>query len=172
MDKHLIETESWLQEYRILEQRIESLYCQAQRPQLKEMFLRMGPRGDKNMAVDLDRINVQGGHRPVPWAVNLESVCEKIKQMSEETMGKIMACLAQQNDMVLTVERAGLSHEENLYVEQRYFLGMSIKEMERDGCMETRLRQIKLSALQKIYDSRNRTMVKAVKSGNVRVNES
>jgi hypothetical protein len=49
---------------------------------------------------------------------------------------------------------AGLTNEEQLYIEQRYFLGMSVREMEREGCRETRLREIKRSALEKIHLAR------------------
>lgn len=157
MDKSLIETESWLSEYRIIEKRIDSLYKQAQRPMLREAFLKMGPKGDANMAVDMGRINVDGGHNPIPWVVNLESAYAKAKDISDDIASKIEACLAQQAMMLLAVDRAGLTQEEHLYIEQRYFEGMSVKEMEREGCRHTRLVDVKRSALEKIYSARTQT---------------
>ena len=165
MDKHILETESWLQDYKILEKRIDALYEQAQKPGLLGMFLKMGPKGDKDMAVDTDKVSVQGGHKPVMWATNLEEIYSKVKEMSDDIARKIQACLAQQSDMVQVVDSAGLSTEEYLYIEQRYFLGMSVKEMERNGAGETKLQQIKRSALEKISVARGNVRQSAAKSG-------
>lgn len=165
MTNELIQTESWLAEYLILEKRIGALYKQAERPQLRDMFLKMAPKGDKNMAVDTDKVNVQGGNKPIPWAANLETIYAKVKEISQDISDKIMACVEQQTDMRCAVDRARLTHEEYLYVEQRYFLGMSVKEMERDGCMATRLKQIKRSALEKISVVRGNATQNAAKSG-------
>ena len=165
MTKELIQIESWLSEYLILEKRIESLYKQAQRPHLREMFLKMGPKGDKNIAVDTDKINVQGGHKPVMWATNLEGVYARVKEMSDDITSKLQACLAQQAEIMSVVDSAGLDHEEYLYIEQRDFEGLSVKEMERNGCGETKLLQIKRAALQKIYDERCIVRQSVAKSG-------
>ena len=154
MDKNLVQVESWLSNYTILEKRIDALYKQSQRPQLKEMFLKMAPKGDKNMAIDTEAVSVSGGHKPIPWAVNLESVLSKVKEISDGISESMKACAAQMQDIRCAVSMAGLDNEEYLYIEQRYFLGMSVKEMERDGCMRTRLSDVKMSALQKIYDAR------------------
>lgn len=159
LDKKLIEVESWLSEYLILEKRIDALYKQSQRPHLREMFLKMGPKGDKNMAVDTEATRVDGGKSPIPWAVNLESVLAKVKEISQDISDNIMDCVRQQMDIRCAVDQAGLTHEEYLYVEQRYFLGMSVKEMERDGCRLTRLKEIKMSSLKKICAARSTTTV-------------
>lgn len=159
LDKKLIEVESWLSEYIILEKRIDALYKQSQRPHLREMFLKMGPKGDKNMAVDTDKVNVMGGHKPIPWMFNLEAVFAKVNEISDEIGESMKACAAQMQDIRCTVGMAGLDNEEALYVEQRYFLGMSVKEMERDGCRLTRLKEIKMSSLKKICAARSTTTV-------------
>lgn len=150
MDKNLIQTESWLSEYLILEKRIDALAAQAQKPGLLGMFIKMGPKGIKDMAVQTDAIHVDGGFPPLPWATKLESVYAKVKEFSEDISTKMMACVAQMTDIRCAVDRAGLTQEEALYIEQRYFLGMSVKEMERDGCGRSKLSDIKLSALEKI----------------------
>lgn len=154
MTKEQIQIESWLSEYLILEKRIDALYEQAQKPGMLGMFIKMGPKSTANMAVQTDAIHVDGGFPPLPWAINLETVYAKVKELSDDISEKIMACVAQMADIKCAVDRAGLTHEEYLYVEQRYFLGMSVKEMERDGCKRTRLGDVKESALQKIYQAR------------------
>jgi len=156
MTKELTQTESWLSEYLILEKRVDALYQQAQRPALKEMFLKLGPKGDKNMAVDTEATRVSGGRACVPFNVCLDEIQAKLKEMAEDIRAKIQSCLAQQADIQAVVDRAGLTHEEYLYIEQRYFIGMSVKEMERDGCKHNRLANIKRVALEKICDARVR----------------
>lgn len=165
MDKHLIETEKWLSEYTIIEKRINALLQQSQRLHLKELALKLGPKGDKNMAVDTEKVRVDGGHRPVPWVIDFEKLYPKLKEISDEITDQILECEHELADRQIVVGRADLTNEERLYIEQRYFLGMSVKEMERNGCRETRLLQIKRSALKKIYDARHKVRQSTVKSG-------
>lgn len=155
MDKHLIETEKWLSEYIILEKRIDALYKQSQRPHLKELALKFAPKGDKNMAVDTEKVRVDGGHRPVPWVIDFEKLYPKLKEISDEITDQILECEHELADMRMVVGRAGLTNEERLYIEQRYFLGMSVKEMERDGVGRNKLADTKKSALEKIHKSRS-----------------
>ena len=154
MAKELVEVERWLSEYTILEKRIDALYKQSKRRHLRELALKMGPRGDKNMAVDTEKVRVDGGQRPVPWYITFEQLYHNLKEVSEEISQEILACEHQLTDMRSVVRMAGLTNEEQLYIEQRYFLGMSVREMEREGCRETRLREIKRSALEKIHLAR------------------
>lgn len=155
MDKHLIETEKWLSEYTIIEKRIDALYKQSQRPHLKELALKFAPKGDKNMAVDTEKVRVDGGHRPVPWVIDFEKLYPKLKEISDEITDQILECEHELADMRMVVGRAGLTNEERLYIEQRYFLGMSVKEMERDGVGRNKLADTKKSALEKIHKSRS-----------------
>ncbi len=159
MTNELITTESWLAEYLILEKRIDALYEQAQKPGLLGMFAKMGPKGIKNMAVQTDAIHVDGGFPPLPWAVSLEPIMADLQKRYDEISADMKACIAEMADIKCVVGQAGLTNEERLYIEQRYFLGMSVKEMEREGCGETKLLQIKRSALQKICDARIRKVV-------------
>ena len=167
MDKNLIQTESWLSEYLILEKRITALYKQADCPYLKNMFLKMGPQGDKNMAVNIEQERVSGGSKAIPWAMNLEEIYAKVKEVSDDINTKIVACVTQQTEIRHAVAIAGLSHEEYLYIEQRYFLGMSVKEMEREGCGYNKLANIKKFALEKICKVHN----KAIKYTEVKKHE-
>lgn len=163
MNKHLIETEKWLSEYTIIEKRINALLQQSQRPHLKELALKFAPKGDKNMAVDTEKVRVDGGHRPVPWIVDFEKLYPKLRKISDEITDQILECEHELADRQIVVGRADLTNEERLYIEQRYFLGMSVKEMERNGCGETRLKQIKRSALEKIATVRGKVTQKAAK---------
>lgn len=150
MTKELVEVERWLSEYTILEKRIDALYKQAKRPHLRDLALKLGPRGDKNMAVDTERVKVDGGKRPVPWYVTFEREYPKLKEVSEEIGQEILACEHQLTDMRAVVRMAGLTNEEQLYIEQRYFLGMSVRELEGEGYGRNKLADIKKSALEKI----------------------
>lgn len=150
MAKELVEVERWLSEYIILEKRIDALYKQAKRPHLRDLAFKLGPRGDKNMAVDTERVKVDGGKRPVPWYVTFEREYPKLKEVSEEIGQEILACEHQLTDMRAVVRMAGLTNEEQLYIEQRYFLGMSVRELEGEGYGRNKLADIKKSALEKI----------------------
>lgn len=150
MAKELVEVERWLSEYTILEKRIDALYKQAKRPHLRDLAFKLGPRGDKNMAVDTERVKVDGGKRPVPWYVTFEREYPKLKEVSEEIGQEILACEHQLTDMRAVVRMAGLTNEEQLYIEQRYFLGMSVRELEGEGYGRNKLADIKKSALEKI----------------------
>ena len=150
MTKELVEVEKWLSEYTIIEKRIDALYKQAKRPHLRDLALKLGPRGDKNMAVDTERVKVDGGKRPVPWYVTFEREYPKLKEVSEEIGQEILACEHQLTDMRAVVRMAGLTNEEQLYIEQRYFLGMSVRELEGEGYGRNKLADIKKSALEKI----------------------
>ncbi len=156
MTKELAEVERWLSEYTIIEKRIDALYKQAKRPHLRDLALKLGPRGDKNMAVDTEQVRVSGGHQPLPWIVDFEMLYPKIAEVSEEISQEILACEHQLTDMRAVVRMAGLTSEEQLYIEQRYFLGMTVREMEQEWCGRTRLQGIKVSALKKIYDARRK----------------
>lgn len=155
MTKELVEVEKWLSEYQIIEKRIDALYKQSKRRHLRELALKLGPRGDKNMAVDTEQVRVSGGHQPLPWIVDFEMLYPKIAEVSEEISQEILACEHQLTDMRSVVRMAGLTNEEQLYIEQRYFLGMSVREMERDGVGRNKLADTKKSALEKIHKSRS-----------------
>jgi len=163
LTKELVEVERWLSEYTIIEKRIDALYKQSQRPHLRDLALKLGPRGDKNMAVDTEKVRVDGGKRPLPWYIEYERLYPKLKEVSEEISQEILACEHQLTDMRAIVRMAGLTNEEQLYIEQRYFLGMSVREMEREGCRETRLKEIKKSALEKICAARRKATQNAAK---------
>jgi hypothetical protein len=102
------------------------------------------------MAVDTERVKVDGGKRPVPWYVTFEREYPKLKEVSEEIGQEILACEHQLTDMRAVVRMAGLTNEEQLYIEQRYFLGMSVRELEGEGYGRNKLADIKKSALEKI----------------------
>jgi hypothetical protein len=155
LTKELVEVEKWLSEYTIIEKRIDALYKQAKRPHLRDLALKLGPRGDKNMAVDTEQVRVDGGHRPVPWIVDFEKLYPKLGEISDEITDQILACEHELADRRMVVGRADLTNEERLYIEQRYFLGMSVKEMERDGVGRNKLADTKKSALEKIHKSRS-----------------
>lgn len=150
MTKELVEVERWLSEYTIIEKRIDALYKQSQRPHLRDLALKLGPRGDKNMAVDTEKVRVDGGQRPVPWYITFEQLYHNLKEVSEEISQEILACEHQLTDMRAVVRMAGLTNEEQLYIEQRYFLGMSVRELEGEGYGRNKLADIKKSALEKI----------------------
>lgn len=160
MAKELVEVERWLSEYTILEKRIDALYKQAKRPHIRDLALKLGPRGDKNMAVDTEQVRVSGGHQPLPWIVDFEMLYPKIAEVSEEISQEILACEHQLTDMRAMVRMAGLTNEEQLYIEQRYFLGMSVRELEVEGYGRNKLADIKKSALEKIAAARKKEVRK------------
>jgi hypothetical protein len=156
LTKELVEVERWLSEYTILEKRIDALYKQAKRPHLRDLALKLGPRGDNNMAVDTELIRVDGGKRPLPWYIEYERLYPKLKEVSEEISQEILACEHQLTDMRSVVRMAELTNEEQLYIEQRYFLGMSVRELEGEGYGRNKLADIKKSALEKIVAARKK----------------
>jgi hypothetical protein len=156
LTKELVEVERWLSEYTILEKRIDALYKQAKRPHLRDLALKLGPRGDKNMAVDTEQVRVSGGHQPLPWIVDFEMLYPKIAEVSEEISQEILACEHQLTDMRSVVRMAELTNEEQLYIEQRYFIGMSVRELEGEGYGRNKLADIKKSALEKIAAARKK----------------
>lgn len=160
MTKELAEVERWLSEYTIIEKRIDALYKQAKRPHLRDLALKLGPRGDNNMAVDTEQVRVSGGHQPLPWIVDFEMLYPKIAEVSEEISQEILACEHQLTDMRSVVRMAGLTNEEQLYIEQRYFLGMSVRELEGEGYGRNKLADIKKAALEKIAAARKKEAIK------------
>lgn len=162
MTKDILETEKWLSEYTIIEKRIDALYKQSQRPHLRDLALKLGPRGDKNMAVDTERVKVDGGKRPLPWYIEYERLYHNLKEVSEEISQEILACEHQLTDMRAVVRMAGLTNEEQWYIEERYYNGTSVKQLEREGYGRNKLADIKRSALEKIAKARKKEAIRGL----------
>lgn len=145
------EAEIKLQNYPILEARINSIIKELQKLDLRDVALSMGPSDIK--IPDLTETHVQHSHKE--WVDEFLDKFEQLAAKKKIISDEMADCLEKQNGIRLMVGRAGLDENESLYVELRYYGGHSVKEMTEmwpNGRSDTWLSDIRKSALQKIAD--------------------
>ena len=107
------------------------------------------------------------GYDTLPWNQQYDAAVSQLNDREKMELAELRDGLARRE---AAVRAAGLSQKEYWYVEQRWYNGKKVKELELTGCRETSLRKIKMSALKKISAVCGEMMKSAAESGKVREN--
>lgn len=145
----ITEVENKLQEYIILEMRIETKIGELRKNAYRDAAIQMGPKDVT--AYDATQIpaHTNKGDWLDEFLGRFESIARKQKIISDE----MSDCLKRQIEIRDMVDRAGLDDDESLYCELRYFKGHAVKELSNlwpNQKSPTWLNDIRKSALQKI----------------------